>query len=75
MRVIVVEWHDAGSGHTKEEAEQIYRHSVGYEVANEQGHGITIAMESDQLSGVHFIPWGMVRKVTCLTPDHGEGIA
>lgn len=68
MRVIIVEWWDAGSAHTKEEAERIYRQSVGYEVANEPGHGITLSMESDQLSGVHFIPWGMVRVVTCLAP-------
>lgn len=64
MRIIIVEWHDAGSAATKEEAETIYRQSVGFEVENKPGHGITIAMESDELSGVHFIPWGMVLSVT-----------
>ena len=63
-RVIIVEWHDAGSASTKEEAETIIRYSVGFEVAVERNHGVTITMESDQLSGVDFIPWAMVRSIT-----------
>ena len=64
MRIIVIEWHDAGSGATKEEAEAIFRHSVGFEIAVEHGHGVTFSMESDQLSGVDFIPWDMVKSIT-----------
>lgn len=63
-RIIVVEWHDAGSASTKEEAEAIIRYSVGFEVAVERNHGVTITMESDQLSGVHFVPWAMVKLIT-----------
>ena len=67
MRIVIVEWWDAGAAHTPEEAESIFRRSVGYEVRSQPGHGIHLAMEEDQLSGVHFIPWPMVRNVTPLT--------
>lgn len=63
MRIIIVEWHDAGSAHTIEEAKHIIRRSVGYEVENKVGEGVTLSMEPDQLSGVHFIPWAMVKQV------------
>ena len=63
-RVIIVEWHDAGSAATKEEAESIIRFSVGFQIAVERGHGVTLTMESDELSGVNFIPWDMVKSIT-----------
>lgn len=64
MKIIVVDWWDAGSGHDCDEAANIFRKSVGYEVRREQGFGVWISMEDDQLSSVHFVPWGMIRSIT-----------
>ncbi len=60
--IVVVRWHDAGSAATPEEAESIIRESVGFFV-RKNGKGITLAMERDALSDVHFVPRGMVLSV------------
>jgi len=69
MRLVIVHWHDAGSGFTIEDAKSHFRQSVGFEVENVPGVGVVSAMESDCLSGVHWIPWGMVRKVEEITRE------
>lgn len=63
MRIIIVHWHDAGSGATKEEASSHHRQSVGYESEMEPGYGVWIQMEPDESSHPHFIPWGMIDSI------------
>lgn len=66
--IVIVRWHDAGSGADCEEASNHFRCSVGYRVKTvrppEKKAGIYIAMESDCLSNVHYIPWAMVVSIT-----------
>lgn len=71
MKLILVHWHDAGSGADVTEAKSHHRKSVGYEVENVIGVGVVISMEPDQLSGVHFIPWAMIGKIEKV--EHEEG--
>lgn len=63
LPIIIITWHDAGAGHTPEEAKSHIRQSVGFEVENTPGSGVLIAMEEDQLSGVHWIPWPYIKKI------------
>ena len=66
-KIVAVEWHDAGSGSTCEDAANHYRVSVGYfvkRVTRGDDAGEYSAMENDGLSNIHFIPKGMVKKVT-----------
>ena len=65
QRIVIVEWHDAGSGVDCDDAANHHRESVGFLVKRNRA-GIWIAMESDQLSDVHFIPRGMVERVTAV---------
>ena len=57
--IVVVSWYDAGAGATVEEAKSYHRKSVGYLVEDSED-GVVITMEPDELSGVHFVPRGMV---------------
>lgn len=57
--VVLVRWHDAGSGATEEEAAGHHRVSVGFLVKRNRA-GIWLSMESDQLSGIHFIKRSML---------------
>lgn len=59
MKIVIVTWLDAGSGSSEEEAAGHIRRSVGY-MTRKSKKGIWISMEDDVLSGVHFIPRGMV---------------
>ena len=61
--VIIVSWLDAGSGADMQECSNYHRKSVGYPVKQEPGVGVWLTMEPDQMSGVHFIPWGMISKI------------
>lgn len=63
--VVEVRWHDAGSGRDEDEAAAHIRTSVGY-LQRRGTKGVWIAMESDALSDVHFIPAGMVIRVSRL---------
>ena len=64
--VLIVSWYDAGSGADIAEAASHHRKSIGYPVRQEPGVGVWISMEPDQLSGVHFIPWGMIELIQTL---------
>ena len=62
--IIIVHWHDAGSGHSVEDAKNHYRESVGFEVENIPGEGVVIVMESDELSNdYHYIPWPYIKRI------------
>ncbi len=61
--VLIISWLDAGSASDVGEASNYHRKSIGYPVKQETGKGVWISMEPDQLSGVHFIPWGMISKI------------
>ena len=61
-RLIIVCWHDAGSGDTLEEAASHVRLSAGFEMRNDE-LGVWLSMEDDMLSGVHFIPLAMIQSI------------
>ena len=63
LSIVIVHWHDAGSGHTAEEAKSHFRQSVGFEIENAPGEGVLLSMEEDQLSSVHWIPWPYIKKI------------
>jgi len=63
LDIVIVHWHDAGAGHTAEEAKSHFRQSVGFEVENVPGDGVLMSMEEDQLSGLHFIPWPYIKRI------------
>lgn len=62
-QIVIVRWHDAGSGDTNRQAASHIRDSIGY-LVKWRKKGIWLSMERDRLSGVHFIPEGMVIDVT-----------
>ena len=65
-KLVLVHWHDAGSGTDEDDAENHYRCSVGFQTKRNR-RGIWISMEDDGLSMVHFIPRGMIQSVAPLT--------
>lgn len=54
-QIIIITWHDAGSGQTVAEASSHHRVSVGY-LVEDTPDGIALSMESDGLSSIHYIP-------------------
>ena len=62
-KIVIVRWHDAGSGYDEDDAASHYRNSIGYQTKRTRA-GIWLSMEDDGFSHVHFIPRGMVLSVT-----------
>lgn len=63
--LVLVFWWDAGSGHDIDDASNHHRKSVGFLIEQNE-KGVFIAMEDDALSGVHFVPLGMIEEVKVL---------